>query len=557
MLDIKLYKAENLCSILFDANKGHTPLELIRESNQHIKFLYEYLGSIHGLNARFYVKENDYINVDYLTDYSFYYSKSFNDYGNKCVRLHFFTFENDDIQVFSAKLFSEVTINNPASKDDSTFWDKYYLGYIVIRPIPTSFIGHTILKHYNYKIDASTYDQLRTYWATKEYSINFYGKKIKVNSLAFMSQDGNVAACATIAVWCMLQIAVENYSINIKSPYEITRDAGITVHNGNRLIPNTGLDPVSICVAITKSNLVTEIREFQSADGTRIDNNANDRIKKLINAYSNIRLPIILGMKVPINGTYIGHAIAVCGFSTSPSNNSPPSLRSFFRSLRKDDTIVWRAQNIDKLYAHDDQWGPYAKMDLVGNNEISSSWTLHTDEVVNCMPIAIIIPVFQKIRISYEEIESSTKGLNYFIHRELGYQLNFKKSWDIKLHYSSDYKELVKYSGLLNPDIFKENELLLNFLTTPLPKYIWVSTLYFGEYQIMDFIYDATGLRHTNCFLFSLCYYHEIFDAFISRLKEINVQYTQNHKVKVELQYILGDSIERFINNITKLSNNE
>ncbi len=554
MLDIIPYKSERLREILYIANKKKTPLESINESNQHIKFLSEYLGQNHGLNARFCIIENEYINVDYLTDYSFYYSKSFTDYGNKCVRLHFFTFEDDNLEQFRSLLVDKITMRFDSPIDDKDLWDKYYLGYIVIRPIPSTFIGHTILKHYNYNKDLTLFNEKREYWGTKEYPINFFGKKLKVESLAFMSQDGNVAACATIAVWCMLQIAVENYFINLKSPYEITKDAGITVHNGNRLFPNTGLDPVSICSAITKSNLVTEIRELLLPNKKKAIVGANSKIKKLVNAYSNLKLPIILGMYVHRKGKLVGHAVALNGHSYS-SLVETTEMSMHENDIDKSETdICWRSESIDKLYAHDDQWGPFAKMELIGDNEILSSWTTHTDETKNCIPISIIVPVFKKVRVSYEEIEYFTIGLNEFIELELKDQLNEKITWDIKLYYSTEYKKSVKYSGLLSNTELVENTLLINFLTEPLPKYTWVSSLYFGDFHMIDFIYDATGLKHSNCFLFCVCYYPDFYEKMKNRLIDLNSEYSINdHEARMKLQRLLGNSIDRFIENFTLL----
>lgn len=106
---------------LFAKVANTSPFEV--SLKQHKNYFETYFNK---LGAKTIVAEFDYIDHDYLEDYSNYYVKCFHDYHRKCARLHFFqeSFTKDD---FSKVLSSE---NNPLlGKILET-----YLGFIVVKP---------------------------------------------------------------------------------------------------------------------------------------------------------------------------------------------------------------------------------------------------------------------------------------------------------------------------------------------------------------------------------------------------------------------------------------
>jgi hypothetical protein len=541
------YKEEDLNKILFEANKRQTPLELLKEDNFHIKYLQEYLGHL-GLRANYYVEEDDYISVDYLTDYSLYYSKSYNDYANKCVRLHFFSSIESSLEAFNRKFQNAILSGTKeASYESELLWSKEYLGFVVIRPIPKFLIGYTLLKTYNYNEDTSCFDPNRQFWATKDYSINVFGCSVKIKSLAFSSQDGNVGACATIAVWSLLQMAAENYFVNLKSPYEITKDAALTAFDGNRMFPNSGLNLPSICSAITKCNLATEVREVSNIPELNI------RIKKYVNAYSKVKVPLILGIKVPTANGLMGHAVAICGHRYQQDyfkQNKTPWNKLFGKACLKQTSPRFRAESIDRIYMHDDQWGPYSRGEFVGKNEIITSWTQHTEQITNAETIAIIAAVFQKIRIPFEDIEEAVTSLDRVFVDLMGKDEVFGEiMWDIQLQYSCDFKEDVQLEWQYDPEDPEEINNRLNFLTQSMPKYIWIATLYIDKYKMLYFIFDATGLRHTNTLLFIFSYYVKVLKMYRLKLQTFVVQ---NPSGVDNLEFLLNDSVENFLIKLSK-----
>jgi hypothetical protein len=91
------YSSDNLAVEL--SNK-FTSVANIKNKN-HFKYFEEYLGP-KGINGQTIVVESDYINKDFLSDYSSYYSLCFNHYEKRCKRLHFFKnkFTEDDFKGF-------------------------------------------------------------------------------------------------------------------------------------------------------------------------------------------------------------------------------------------------------------------------------------------------------------------------------------------------------------------------------------------------------------------------------------------------------------------------
>jgi len=338
-----------LVDILFEAN-GKTDKQFIKEKT-HIRFLLDYLGR-KGLDANYAVLEENYVNKDYLKDYSTYYSTCFESYPKTGSRLHFFSTQLT-LEQFKKRFFNVIIAKDGDSTKIKEFWDEYYLGYIVVKPIPNLFVGFTLLKHYNYNSNKKCFDSTRIYWGIKNYKKHIFGTEVNIPSLAFQEQDQNVAACATIAIWSMLQIAAEDYYVNLQSPSEITQNGGVVSFNGNRLLPNKGLSVLQMSQAVTQNNLVTEVRERTDYKG---DASFNLYIKKLIHAYSNLRIPPILiinlsppdqkasnsDVELEDESEFDGHAVAVSGYKMRPLGDIRRRNRLLKRvsKLFKDESIT-------------------------------------------------------------------------------------------------------------------------------------------------------------------------------------------------------------------------
>lgn len=465
-MDIKPYSADALADAL--SNK-YTSADLIRSKN-HFTYLSNYFGD-EGLKAKTIFIEENYVSKDFLHDYASYYALCFEPYPKVCRRVHFFDKE------ITADEFQEMILK-PES-ENTEFWE-HYIGFVVVKPIPGKVIGYTVLK--TYSSSESITD--RNFWGLRDYSIHLLGNEIKLKSLAFQEQDSVLAACATTAIWSMLNKAAVDFHTILKSPSQITKDADNVSYDGSRLFPNRGLNVLQICQAIFNSGLVSEVKQANiniKLNRESCNVVSNEYLKKIIAAYSPIGIPIILVVKVPTAGVHGLHAITISGFKSTAILPVAPSDEAKFLS-----------DNIDRIYAHDDQWGPFTRINLLGNCELQTPWTDIDPATTPTVVTHIIVPVYPKIRIAYEDIEAIVQGLNTvlkFFFEERIVNLNADLAWDIKIDYSENLKAQIKTSALAE-------EKKIKVLCKSLPKYIWTASCYIADTKMFTFTFDATNVNN-------------------------------------------------------------
>jgi hypothetical protein len=462
-VQILTYSEDNLSLAL--SNKYTSP-ELVKVKN-HFDYFKKYLGSS-GLDAKTILIEENYISRDFLHDYASYYALCFEKYEKVCRRVHFF-----DIAVHEEEFARMLLL---PKEETVEFW-KHYVGFIVIKPIPLTMVGYTVLKTYSNNQDIND----RNFWGLRDYKIHLYGNEVILHSLAFQEQDSVLAACATTAIWSMLNKAAVDFHTILKSPSQITNDADKVSPDGSRLFPNKGLSILQISQAILNSGLVSEIKE-----GDIRSHNYPYRVtsihylKKILNAYSPIGIPIILVVRVPSGGDHGLHAITVSGFKTIAPQPVPSQK-----------TIRYMSDNIDRIYVHDDQWGPFARVNLFNDADLETPWT-ENDKATPKRPTLvtnIVVPVYPKIRISYQDLEVIVVGLDRILTFFFDTQILADLVWDIKIDYSENYKRTIKNSGLDDAE-------KIEILTESLPKYIWIASCYVGVYKLFCFTFDATNINN-------------------------------------------------------------
>ena len=465
------------------SNDFTTPKDI--KKKRQFRYLLNYLGHF---NVKTILIEERYISRDFLHDYTAYYATCFEQYSKECKRVHLF-----------AETVTEEALNVIVlSKDDaakSSFWTKY-LGNIVVKPIPLTVIGTTILKTYDLVGEFGS----RDYWGLRDYSIHIFGTKVTLRSLAFQEQDRVLAACATTAIWSTLHKIFDDHQTSVKSPSQITRDAADTSFDGSRLFPNKGLTIQQICRAIERAGLVCEVTNNQKKTPTNTKSAVSNAVlKELVRAYSPIAIPIILIIHVPhsISGTNEAlHALTLQGhrFNEAGDPTNP-------------DAFDLMSKNIERLYAHDDQFGPFVRIKFEEEDTIKTPWSeqnvaqesepekIEGDFVAEdtSLPAVVyvtdvIISLYPKIRISYFDIKELAVGL-------WGLLRNFSRDkyptgimTDLRLMFSEQYKEEVKSLPLYPEAIF-------DFLTKSLPKFVWVVSFYAGHHRLADFAFDATGVK--------------------------------------------------------------
>ncbi|MHB8100898.1 MAG: hypothetical protein ACYDEF_01660 [Methanosarcina sp.] len=410
--------------------------------------LYEYLQK---LNAQTVIAEKNYIDKDYIIDYSYFYARSFHNYGPFTTRLHFFetNFTKEDfIENFhSDKKFQEKLV-------------KSYLGFMVLKPIGFSpekrLIGRTILK-------TKFLEENGANLIKSDSSVSLYGLQFNLSSLPYQIQDKVVAACATTAIWTSLHALNKVFGTQKQSPFEITKTS-VSFLGMERNFPSKGLDIFQIKNYFNSIGMETEYLNVE---------NRPEVITDAIMAYLSYGLPVITGIKlIRKDGSEPDlHAVVISGYHCNKNGE------------------------IDKLYVHDDQIGPYTEVYPNEKYICFSHWinewifaeeykNKYKDIVVECL----LIPLYPKIRISFNKIYDIL----------LDYKKESKKEGILGITYRLFLTDVSKYKKyLLNQSIEDKREILMS----KLPRFLWIVRSFSEEQTLFDFVFDATSpfINDTIC----------------------------------------------------------
>lgn len=411
------------------------------------------------------VVEEDYIDHDYLEDFSAYYVKCFHAYKRTCTRLHFFKAEFDEDSL-SRYLRGECELTRELT--DS------YAGFIVIRPLPASIIGRTCLAPYDD-------DNGRRHFPTVHCnSANLLGLDLTIRALPFQEQDQVTAACATSALWSAFQATGRLFHHRLPSPVEITSAAALKMPARSRILPNTH--------GLTIEQMAHAIREV-GLEPYFVAGNDQAIFRQAVYAYLAGGIPplVITRLTGERSGTReaIGyHAATVTGYSMPRGKSAASPAPGEYNSS---------AATIDKLYVHDDQVGPHARMEFqssaLGDWYLNTSWGLCGDFVsVRAEPIAVLLPLYNKIRMPFTR---PVQDLLQFdrVFRAFGVdQITDGLVWDLRLTMVNRLKGEVLHSksasATLREDILKSS----------LPKFMWHATAKNTSGLLMDVLFDATDI---------------------------------------------------------------
>ncbi len=444
-----------------------------------------YLDSyFRALKVRTIVVEPCYVDRDYLDDFAHYYVRCYESYKRHCARLHFFseTFNHDSFEKLLTGADSALSID--ALK-------RSYCGFIVIKPLPQTVFGRTCLKTY-------PAEDGRVFPVARSFAANLFGITLDIpETLPFQEQDNVVAACATSALWSVLHGTAKEFQHAQLTPIEITRAATELLPAESRMIPNRGgLSTAMMAEAIRAVGLEPLTLNVPEKD--------DKSMRAALYAYLRARIPVILGVRLfdTASGTIMGeHAVAVTGFKLS-DRPAEPLTNSGFRL---------RAARIQKIYVHDDQVGPFARMEFddqalelkLGDNRgpvpastLSTSWRNASGTInqVRAAPLILLVPLYHKVRIPYEDVFQVVMDFHKFL--ATAYPLNEavgapELEWDIHLTTVNELKrDLLACDQLKGPERLRRQ-------TQGMPRFLWRATATQGANRVFDILFDATDI-HTS-----------------------------------------------------------
>lgn len=437
---------------------------------------YEFFrGYFEAIGAETILVENDYVDRNYLADCAGYYVLCFRDYARKCKRIHFFSGSFDDAQFLNL-------LKGVPDKLTQELLRQWYLGFIVAKPIPETFVGRCCIR---------TYEEgpARSYPITRPYTVNLFGIRLPILSLAFQEQDHVVAACATSALWSAFHGCVWPETFKIPSPIEITKSATQFVPSTEeRSLPNSGLNHSQMAHAIKEVAL-----EPYSVPG-------NDPFifRGTIYAYLRGQVPILLLADLnnsadPTNLNLMGrHALLATGYNLGSAVPVPFGTYPFYL----------RSSRMDKIYCHDDQVGPFTRMEITsiagakGATCLKTEWKDRNGKAGNviALPRFLLIPIYHKVRITFRRIISIVSSFDRVIRdaKNLGLLDLDLIEWDVFLTTVNTLKTDMIADSDLDPG--ERSDVLLR----PLPRFIWRASGFCKDRNVIDLLFDATDIEQSS-----------------------------------------------------------
>lgn len=314
-----------------------------------------------------------------MHDDAAYYVRNLRSYPNYTQRIHFFSRHFDE----SWWRDSVRKAGNGQFAKVNSLLQNCYLGFSVVRPLPVSPVGRTILPVPGKQ--ESAFDTIR------RHVIHLAGFPLSVEGIPFQSQDQGVSACATTALWSSLDCVAGNEAMTISSPASITESATRYALQEGRPFPNEGLTVRQICEATLSAGFSPIVVHGESLDQDRLQ----------IHGYAKSGFAPVLAL-LPIDGEGSGHAVCCVGTRLGralPQND--PGLQ--FREL---------PSGLEGIYMHDDRLGPYAYASLssLTDPESGDVRTCVSIEWPDTMPNdswylhAIIVPVPKKLRLTISRL---------------------------------------------------------------------------------------------------------------------------------------------------------
>src|SRR5271166_6978671 len=130
-----------------------------------------------------------------------------------------------------------------------------YLGFVVVRPLPQTVIGRSVLRTYDEDNGQRRHFPVNP--VNQRYRVNLFGLRLHVDGLAYQEQDTVLAACATVSLWSAFHRTGALLGTAIPTPAVITQAATQAVHSVHygRPILQHGLRVEEMCAAIRHNGL--------------------------------------------------------------------------------------------------------------------------------------------------------------------------------------------------------------------------------------------------------------------------------------------------------------
>jgi hypothetical protein len=263
--------------------------------------VHEVFGQAYSLGAQMAVIEYRYLDPDYRSEHSRFYSTTFRRYPSVAHRVHFFSAPPPDAW------------QDPDQWLDFEQLSPSYLGFVVLRPLAGARVGRVALLPPTGLLPDIT---CRTFE-----HVNLFGSAVEVPSAPFMAQDAQLGVCAHMTLW----VAAHHHHLAFGRERWTSGDIANLIPSDlglGRPAPSSGLTVDQLaagCRALGLPALVYKCRE--ASDLPR-----GERIPGIVCRYLNSGMPVIVAA-----GGH--HAFTLVGYRRADADT--PDERIHF--IRQDD----------------------------------------------------------------------------------------------------------------------------------------------------------------------------------------------------------------------------
>ena len=441
-----------------------------RSPVDQVRYLASYLCHP-DVDARTILIERPYVDRHWMEEYAGYYATILAPPAQKAVRLHFLqnSYETGDF----LRLIHDVA-EGRGQETVQRFQDGY-LGYSVIRPLPSVPVGRTVLRPY-------PGDSRRCFSpAAMVNRVHLAGLSITVKGLPFQQQDRGVGACATAALWSALAKVARTDGQRPPTPLGITR-AAIAHGVQARTFPAEGFTLDQMASAIHAAGYQPHL--FQVSGDA-------DSFVLALKCYLRSGIPVIVHVNADNGRSSERHVMTLAGFRERDElAEGDITIEEGQRSLRARGVIRW--------YVHDDRLGPYARLVFEPSGEEHATYRLRLDpreagfeefEKEEMVFWDALVPLYPKLRLTAEELIQLGFLVLPIIARLAGDGSEDNLYIEPRFELGGDY-----LATLHNLPIAVERKVALA-TTMLLSRYVGVLSWFLDEQWICDIVYDTTDLQ--------------------------------------------------------------
>jgi len=414
------------------------------------------------------VAEHPYTDKVFRDSYYHFHAAKYRSIPRNCMRV--FLFEQD------------VSFSKSPLLADQEALQKAFLGYFVLRPLPSHPFGRAM-------ISPKAFKQKDFVCCLSVSTCGFFGHKLHVAAYPHESQDSETHSCAETAIWTIFEYYGNLYSEHRPVlPTDITRT--LQAGSPRRLLPSKGLSVIEIARAL--QNLGHDTQTFSRGAGKMSDQDFFRYLHYLIES----GIPVVLSLELANSqtGSKDGHAVIAMGHTLKTNAQCPDPAKT------QDEIRLFDSADICcDLVSIDDNKPPYTVL-CPKNPGTAYGESYRSDSKI----LQFIVPLHRHM---YMDVIGASKLIhNILLHPQIGIPRFTRKIdifYRILLTGSRSFKHWLLQDPGFSPTL---KEIVIG---TAMPRFVWICELsrpkdYAAGKANGFMVIDATGPVSESSLLLNL-----------------------------------------------------